>query len=192
MPKIIEDARGKILAAVREHIQTEGWEALALRTIAARAGIAQGTIYNYFSSREEIAFTVVGESFSAMLSRVSDLPQADETTERAMRRLFGEFHAFMSVYRKIWEEGGFAAVAQGRHFHYKSMASSEGEILAILKRTLSRRKVAEGLDGEFVMDLIGHAFLRIARSFQGSCDALFPIIDRLLEAETIAIKEKGK
>jgi len=189
MPKLIEDARGKILAAVRAQIQTEGWEALALRTIAARAGIAQGTIYNYFSSREEIAFTVVGEDFEALLSRVASLPECEETTKVAMSRLFGELQAFMAVYRRIWEEGGFAIFPQGRHLHQKSMGSSEGEILAILKRILSRRKVAAGLDREFVMDLIGHAFIRIGRSSQGSCDALFPIIDRLLEAETLGTKE---
>ncbi|MBL8968046.1 MAG: helix-turn-helix transcriptional regulator, partial [Spirochaetaceae bacterium] len=54
MPKLLGDAKGAILRAVREHLPTEGWAALNIRTIAQRAGMAQGTIYNYFPSREAI------------------------------------------------------------------------------------------------------------------------------------------
>ena len=189
MPKIIEDARRTILATVREHIQAEGWEALALRTIAARAGIAQGTIYNYFSSREQIAFTVVGEDFSALLARVTDLSEGRVATNRALRTLFAEFRSFMAVYQKIWEEGGFAAVGQGRHFHQRSVNSTERDLLSILERILSRRKLVSGLDGELVMDFIGRAFIRLSRTSQGSCEALFPIIDRLLEADPLNTEE---
>jgi hypothetical protein len=34
----IEDARGRILAAVRGNVRKEGWEALTIRRIAERAG----------------------------------------------------------------------------------------------------------------------------------------------------------
>lgn len=192
MPKIIEDGRGRILAAVRDHIEAEGWDALALRTIAARAGIAQGTIYNYFASREEIAFTLIGEDRSALMARIASLSEEGHGAQAALSLLFSELKTFMGVYRRIWEEGGFATVPQGRHYHQEGMKATEEGILALVAQIISGRRVRPGLDPGFVLDLIGHAFIRLSRGSQVSCEDLFPVIDRLLEAEPPAPKDVPK
>ncbi len=190
MPKIIEDARGKILASVRDHIQAEGWDALVLRTIASRAGVAPGTIYNYFSSREEIAFTVVGEDFSAFLSNVRLGLESTKSTDEAIALLFASLKEFMTVYSRIWEEGGFAHAAQGQQYHARSMENLEQEVFFLIAQILSTRPASDGIDRTLALDIVGRAFLRMSMKAGSGCLGLVPIIDRLFEAETLNAKEE--
>ena len=70
MPKIIEAVPGKILDTVRARVAAEGWEALNIRSIAANCGIALGTVYNYFPSREAILAAVIGRDWKAAENRI--------------------------------------------------------------------------------------------------------------------------
>ncbi|HEY4087445.1 MAG TPA: TetR/AcrR family transcriptional regulator [Bryobacteraceae bacterium] len=42
-----------------------GWENVTTRDITAAAGIANGTLFNYFSSKEAIAVSIIGEALEA-------------------------------------------------------------------------------------------------------------------------------
>lgn len=48
--------REKILAAALVLFQTRGFERTTTKAIARKAGIAEGTIFNYFATKEDIAF----------------------------------------------------------------------------------------------------------------------------------------
>src|ERR1043166_2834948 len=50
-----ENARGRIVAAALELFQRKGFDATTTRAIARKAGIAEGTVFNYFKTKEDIA-----------------------------------------------------------------------------------------------------------------------------------------
>jgi len=54
MPKIIENLRDDILREAMNIINEGGMDALSLRSISSRLGIAPSTIYNYYSGKEEL------------------------------------------------------------------------------------------------------------------------------------------
>jgi len=54
VPKIIENLRDDILNEAINIIDDGGMDALSLRSISNRLGIAASTIYNYYGSKEEI------------------------------------------------------------------------------------------------------------------------------------------
>ena len=53
--------RDTLLNLARGIADTEGIEAVNVRTIAQRAGIATGTVYNYFSNKDEILLALTEE-----------------------------------------------------------------------------------------------------------------------------------
>ena len=59
MPKIIENLRQTLLSAARTLLLREGYAALTIRRVAAISGIAVGTVYNYFPSKELLAAAVM-------------------------------------------------------------------------------------------------------------------------------------
>lgn len=52
MPKIIENLREEILAQAKKQIKERGYKNTTIRSVAAECGIAVGTVYNYFKSKE--------------------------------------------------------------------------------------------------------------------------------------------
>jgi AcrR family transcriptional regulator len=64
MPKLLEDVQNRILDTVKNHVAEEGWNALNVRALAAECGIALGTVYNYFPSREAILTAVISRDWA--------------------------------------------------------------------------------------------------------------------------------
>jgi len=58
---------GAILAAARKLFATEGFDAVSIDGIAAKAGVAKGAVYHHFESKEEI-FTRVLEAVQAEIA----------------------------------------------------------------------------------------------------------------------------
>jgi|694.fasta_scaffold110028_2 AcrR family transcriptional regulator len=62
-----ETKRAAILAAARATFCRDGYEAAKMSDIAAEAGVASGTLYLYFKSKEALA-SAIGEDFFKRLS----------------------------------------------------------------------------------------------------------------------------
>lgn len=59
--------RDTLLKLARDIADTDGIDAVNIRTIAQRAGIATGTMYNYFSSKDEILLALTEEYWTHTL-----------------------------------------------------------------------------------------------------------------------------
>lgn len=77
----------KLIDATVEELRSEGFDGLSVRAVAARAGVAPATAYNYFSSREHL----VTEVFWRRLTELDhgDLTDSDSTADRVARTLEG-------------------------------------------------------------------------------------------------------
>jgi AcrR family transcriptional regulator len=76
------ELRETILAAARRIFIQEGAEALTMRHIAEAIEYSPGTIYLYFSSREDIAFALVREGFAKLLAALSPAQTIPDPVER--------------------------------------------------------------------------------------------------------------
>lgn len=61
MKKKDDTLRGTLLDHARALADTEGFEAINIRSIASLAGVATGTVYNYFSDKDEILLALTEE-----------------------------------------------------------------------------------------------------------------------------------
>lgn len=57
-----ERTRARILRAARELLVAKGFNVTTTRDIATRAGIASGTLFNYFPSKEALGLTLIDEA----------------------------------------------------------------------------------------------------------------------------------
>ena len=111
MPKIIENLRERILDAAREALDADGWRALSIRALAQRVGVAPGTLYNYFSDKEEIVATLALADWQDALARMDVIAARVTDLEQGLVALCDELNAFSDVYRPTWQqyEGGSAS-----------------------------------------------------------------------------------
>jgi AcrR family transcriptional regulator len=76
MPKSPETRKEELLAAAQQLFRENGVDKTAVSDIVKKAGVAQGTFYNYFKSKDEI--------FAAVLERVTEymLLEIQKTAQR--------------------------------------------------------------------------------------------------------------
>ncbi|MGT2928846.1 TetR/AcrR family transcriptional regulator [Streptococcus dentasini] len=75
-----DERRGEILAAATQLFQEKGFEKASVNDILKVVGIAKGTFYYYFKSKEEVLEAVVDEATAVLKSRVAaviNMPNKD-------------------------------------------------------------------------------------------------------------------
>lgn len=101
--------RSTILRGARDAFAEHGWSATTMTTIAERAGVGTGTIYQYFRSKEDVLAALVGQS---ALAAVDELRTWDPAGGRdGLRALIGRFvsgYASTAAFQAVWEEVSLA------------------------------------------------------------------------------------
>lgn len=69
--------RGTLLDCARGMADTEGIDSINIRSIARKAGVATGTVYNYFANKDEILLALTEEYWSQTLSEIRTAITAD-------------------------------------------------------------------------------------------------------------------
>ncbi len=91
-----EDRKGHILAAARQVFFEEGIRRATVDAIAARAEVAKGTVYLYFSTKETILAHLLLEGLDTLNQRLATA--YDETSAQCgdarLRRLSAAYYAF--------------------------------------------------------------------------------------------------
>src|SRR5437868_6776449 len=89
-----------ILAAAQQEFLKRGYRHTSIETIAQAAGIAKGTVYLYFESKEEVFRAVSKQFISWFLGKAKEAAKSEgSATERVTRVLeakFGAVHAMTS------------------------------------------------------------------------------------------------
>lgn len=98
-----EAVRSELLKASERVFARCGFHATKMADIAGEAGVAVGTLYNYFDSKEEIFRAIVVDSQQQFRSRIEPLKKARDPLER----LEGIVRTVMT---SIEEKGGVFAV----------------------------------------------------------------------------------
>lgn len=79
--------RATLLHLARSIADEEGIDAIHIRTIAQKAGIATGTMYNYFSNKEELLLALTEEYWMQALPEINAAITADSFCEQ-LKELF--------------------------------------------------------------------------------------------------------
>src|ERR1700678_100697 len=95
------ETRQRILQAATRLFKRDGWQNTTTRDIAVAAGIATGTLFNYFSTKEAIVADLIGEA----LQRAAEEFAAGHGEERSLEA---------DLFSLIWS--GFSNLREFRKF----------------------------------------------------------------------------
>ncbi|HWD64521.1 MAG TPA: helix-turn-helix domain-containing protein [Solirubrobacteraceae bacterium] len=90
----VAPTRDRLLRAARETIEERGYSAASVVVVAERAGVAAGTLYRHFASKEEMFVelfrAVCDRELAAMRAAAEELP-ADGTRAERIERVLSTF-----------------------------------------------------------------------------------------------------
>ena len=171
LPKLIEHLREKILQCAKDALLKEGYAALTIRGVAKTCGIAVGTVYNYFPSKDMLAGAVMLEDWMLLLERVRAACARAETVGEALCALHGEVSDFYGTYRAVWAGYSFSGSAKTEYVSRHNLLVSQ--LVACIRPVLERLSTQSAEDTavflvENVLICVGNSqmtfdrFLRIA------------------------------
>lgn len=104
-PEVRRDA---ILSAAREILEARDYHDIRMEDVAARAGVAKGTLYLYFPTKERLFGALAKDLFEQTLSRWEDIERGTEPGEQRLKALIRSQLEFFERHRGI-----FLQVVQG-------------------------------------------------------------------------------
>jgi AcrR family transcriptional regulator len=144
--RVAQEARRQaILKAALSEFAQHGFEAARLDDVAARAGVAKGTLYLYFRDKEALFEALVRDAVSPLLEQMSRMAAVpDMPPEQAIDAFFALFRKEVLgterrlLLRLVIAEGPrFPAIAE---FYYRDVVSKGLRLM----RTLAERAAATG------------------------------------------------
>lgn len=175
MPKIIENVREQLLSVAKKQIEELGYANTTIRSVAAECGLAVGTVYNYFRSKDMLIASFVLDDWNEYLKRL----RGDEFTDArgALRAIYDALGDFSAKHGTLFSDPDaarvFSAVSSERH---KALRSQISEII--------RRICAEDADG-FTADFIAEALLTWTVAGK-DFDSIFSLLSRVIEPDASA------
>ncbi len=77
MPKIIENLRDQLLSEAKRQIDERGYGNTTVRSVANGCGVAVGTVYNYFKSKDMLIASFILNDWMVCLASISEHPKTD-------------------------------------------------------------------------------------------------------------------
>tara|TARA_Y100001933_G_scaffold166256_1_gene164518 strand:- start:177 stop:806 length:630 start_codon:yes stop_codon:yes gene_type:complete len=88
MPKIINNIESKLICIAEELFVEKGYDAVNIRILAKRAGVASGTVYNYFSSKEALYQAVLIDSWDKTMLLLGEILNEETSLNERMKKFF--------------------------------------------------------------------------------------------------------
>ncbi len=153
------DKRERILAAAVKVFAAKGFYCARVSDVAREAGVADGTIYLYFESKEDLLRGLFEENMTRIIERLKGLIDGQQTAAEQLRALFSGYAAFTREEPELAEvltvelrESGkfmneFAATLFGDFLRLIVELLERGQQTGELRRDFSARNVARALFG---------------------------------------------
>lgn len=104
MPKQIENVKRRALEAAKRELLQSDYSGFTIRSVAKKCGIAVGTIYNYFPSKDLLAASVMLEDWNGALLAMRQGSSQSDTITDGLNHIYKEIEHFSSVYKGVWSQ----------------------------------------------------------------------------------------
>lgn len=120
MPKIIKNLESKLIEEAKRQIAEAGYGAVTIRSIATACGVGVGTVYNYFSSKEELLATYLLTDWNSCVTAIAAVSRYSESPEPVLRCISDELIAFAKRHESVFrdEAAGAAFASSFGRYHY--------------------------------------------------------------------------
>jgi uroporphyrinogen-III synthase/AcrR family transcriptional regulator len=97
-----ERKREKILDAAAELFSNKNYHEVMMDDVAKLISVAKGTVYNYFTSKEELYFTIMKTRMESLLILLRQKIETEESSIDSLRAFVVHLYMFMIKHRKFF------------------------------------------------------------------------------------------
>jgi len=97
-----ERKREKILDAAAELFSSKHYHEVMMDDVAKLISVAKGTVYNYFTSKEELYFTIMHSRMESLLSILKQKIESEKNSLDSLRAFVVHLYMFMMKHRQFF------------------------------------------------------------------------------------------
>ena len=125
MPKIIENLESRLIAEAKKQIEESGYGAMTIRSVAKACGVGVGTVYNYFSSKEELVATDLLEDWKQCITAIQAVSTYSDSPRPVMLCIYDQLVSYARRHQAIFLDEAAAASFTGSFSRYHGMLRSQ-------------------------------------------------------------------
>jgi AcrR family transcriptional regulator len=110
MPKIIENLEIKLMEEAKKQLEQSGYGALTIRSVAQACGVGVGTVYNYFSSKDELLAAYLLGDWKDCISEIDRVSCRAKSPAPVVQCMFEQLLAYARRHQAVF---GDETAAQG-------------------------------------------------------------------------------
>lgn len=151
-----ERKREKILDAAAELFSTKHYHEVMMDDVAKLISVAKGTVYNYFTSKEELYFTIMHTRMESLLLILKQKIESEQNSIDSLRAFVIHLYMFMMKHRKFFLIYQRETLNKQNSF-CEDMLSLEKQMKQMITQIISRGEsegVFRKVDEDFVISLI--------------------------------------
>ena len=148
MPKIIKNLESKLIAEAQKQILAQGYGAVTIRSVANACGVGVGTVYNYFSSKEELLATYLLDDWNTCVTAIDAVSCYSDSPAPVARCIYDQLSDYALRHQAIFRNEAA----------YSSFAASFGRYHTMLRGQLSA-PLRKFCDSDFASDFIAESLL---------------------------------
>ncbi len=174
MPKIIEDIKERILESAKCVLLEGNYSGFTIRSVAKKCGIAVGTVYNYYPSKDILAASVMLEDWHKSIHDMRQGCESALTIIEGLRCVYNGITKFTSIYDKIWSD--YSIRGRTEYLFSEQHKMLRSQLVEIIHPLLARFNADED---EFLEIFIAENLL-LASANQFDFKSLEKILSRIL------------
>ncbi|MBQ1451440.1 MAG: helix-turn-helix transcriptional regulator [Clostridia bacterium] len=106
MPKIIANLEDTIIEQANIQLFEKGYSDMTMRSVAEACGIAVGTVYNYYKSKDMMVAKIMLRDWNHIIEDVALECSAASNIHEGFRRMYDGVVKFVEKYDPVWTQYG--------------------------------------------------------------------------------------
>ncbi len=165
MDKKKQKRRKRIIQAATTLFQTKGYADTTIGDIADQAEVGVGTIYNYFTSKNEILLNLVADI--CIEKKPDEIIYENDPVKTLYTYIYGYFNEFMIFDKAIWR-GWFAALFKEPNLFERAYALDMkvvGELVGMCEQMQARDMISNKVPAQEIASTVYVLFISWMMSF---------------------------
>jgi AcrR family transcriptional regulator len=161
--------RASLLEAAADEFAREGRDGANVNHISRAAGFAQGTVYNYFPSKDELFFAVVEEACARAATGADSVPASAPTRERLIGAVAADVDWARNndAFARVLVREALAADIDVYVRIVQAAASFMDKVVTILADGIQRGEIGDDMPVEqLTLTLVGLTLLLLAQHWR--------------------------
>ena len=139
MPKIIPELKKRLIETGRKLLLTGEPKDFSLRSISSECGIAVGTVYNYFTGKDQLIVAVLIDDWNKVLDDMKKSAQKADSFSMGLSHVYDDFANFILKYSAVWKNFGKGPSSkEGVSSHHDVLMNELGEVLDTLIKSCNK------------------------------------------------------